>query len=138
MVFRFVLKPQREGGGNNVYGADIVEVLQVSALNLCKNHEILQFFLIFQKMTTEERSAWILMERIFPPLSIGYLVRPGSETQLTELVSELGIFGAIIGSKDKVLYNKQVGHMLRTKLSTSNEGGVAAGSGALDSPYLID
>lgn len=28
--------------------------------------------------------------------------------------------------------------MLRTKLSTADEGGVAAGLGALDSPYLID
>jgi hypothetical protein len=28
--------------------------------------------------------------------------------------------------------------MLRTKLSDADEGGVAAGSGALDSPYLVD
>ena len=34
--------------------------------------------------------------------------------------------------------NKQVGHMLRTKLSDVNEGGVAAGLGALDSVYLVD
>ncbi|CAH0551185.1 unnamed protein product [Brassicogethes aeneus] len=38
----------------------------------------------------------------------------------------------------KILVNRQVGHMLRTKLSTSNEGGVAAGAGALDSPYLVE
>uniref|UniRef100_A0A182W4L8 Glutathione synthetase n=1 Tax=Anopheles minimus TaxID=112268 RepID=A0A182W4L8_9DIPT len=117
---RFVLKPQREGGGNNVYGADIPAALK--------------------EMSSDERSAWILMERIFPPLSNGYMIRPNgpSPPPLVQLVSELGIFGTIIGSKDTVLYNKQVGHMLRTKLSTSNEGGVAAGSGALDSPYLID
>lgn len=29
--FRFVLKPQREGGGNNVYGHDIVDALRVGA-----------------------------------------------------------------------------------------------------------
>ncbi|XP_052899942.1 glutathione synthetase-like isoform X2 [Anopheles moucheti] len=117
---RFVLKPQREGGGNNVYGADIPVALKA--------------------MSNDERSAWILMERIFPPLSNGYMIRPNgpSPPTLVELVSELGIFGTIIGSKESVLYNKQVGHMLRTKLSSSNEGGVAAGSGALDSPYLID
>ena len=34
--------------------------------------------------------------------------------------------------------NKQVGHMLRTKLSDADEGGVAAGSGALDSVFLLD
>jgi glutathione synthase len=37
-----------------------------------------------------------------------------------------------------VIANRQVGYMLRTKLSNADEGGVAAGSGALDSPYLID
>lgn len=37
-----------------------------------------------------------------------------------------------------MMVNKQVGYMLRTKKSTSDEGGVAAGHGALDSPYLID
>uniref|UniRef100_A0A1L8E4X9 Glutathione synthetase n=1 Tax=Nyssomyia neivai TaxID=330878 RepID=A0A1L8E4X9_9DIPT len=117
---RYVLKPQREGGGNNIYGQDIPDALK--------------------KMTTTERSAWILMERIFPPISKGYIIRPGATAtpKVSDLVSELGIFGAIIGDKDKIIYNHQVGHMLRTKLATADEGGVAAGSGALDSPYLID
>lgn len=44
----------------------------------------------------------------------------------------------IIHRDDKtILTNTQVGHMLRSKLSSANEGGVAAGSGALDSPYLV-
>ena len=46
---RFVLKPQREGGGNNVYGADIREALQ-------------------RMRHSRERAAYILMERIVPPL----------------------------------------------------------------------
>jgi glutathione synthase len=41
-------------------------------------------------------------------------------------------------SSDTVIANRQVGYMLRTKMSDADEGGVAAGSGALDSPYLID
>lgn len=41
-------------------------------------------------------------------------------------------------TKDQILYNKHVGHMLRTKLATADEGGVIAGVGALDSPYLVD
>lgn len=40
--------------------------------------------------------------------------------------------------KNAIVYNAHCGHMLRTKLEKSNEGGVAAGSGALDSPYLYD
>ena len=38
----------------------------------------------------------------------------------------------------RIVQNKQVGHMLRTKLSDANEGGVAAGLGALDSVLLVD
>ncbi|XP_030568524.1 glutathione synthetase isoform X1 [Drosophila novamexicana] len=117
---KFVLKPQREGGGNNVYGLDIPDALK--------------------RMSRVERSAWILMDLIHPPLSQGYMVRPGSAMppQIVDMVSELGIFGVVIGDAEHIVHNYQAGHMLRTKLSTANEGGVAAGLGALDSPYLID
>ncbi|CAH1722053.1 unnamed protein product [Chironomus riparius] len=116
----YVMKPQREGGGNNIYGSDIPEALTT--------------------MSEEERSAYIVMDRIFPPISRSYMIRPGAQgaPTIVDLVSELGIFGAIIGTKEKILYNRQVGHMLRTKGSSANEGGVAAGMGALDSPYLFD
>jgi len=116
---KYVLKPQREGGGNNVYGDDIKPFL--------KSIE-----------NSEERNAFILMDRIDPPMTKNYMVRPGSEPQLVDCISELGIFGYVIGTKDKIIENKQVGHMLRTKLSHVNEGGVAAGLGALDSVYLVD
>lgn len=38
----------------------------------------------------------------------------------------------------EVSINEYAGHMLRTKLSSVNEGGVAAGLGALDSVFLFD
>lgn len=136
---KYVLKPQREGGGNNIYGNDIPEALK--------------------KMDDNERSAWILMERIFPPISKGYMIRPGGPVPppIVDLVSELGIFGVLLAwvllfyrflrilncllcfsDGENIITNRQVGHMLRTKLATADEGGVAAGLGALDSPYLID
>ena len=37
-----------------------------------------------------------------------------------------------------ISHNKQVGYCLRTKLADSKEGGVMAGVGALDSPYLVE
>lgn len=118
---RFVLKPQREGGGNNIYGLDVREAM----MNM-KN--------------SRERTAWILMERIHPPLCKSYIVRPGCKElpELTDVISELGIYGVVIGDSQKIFVNRQVGHMLRTKASNVNEGGVAAGFGALDSPFLID
>eukprot|EP00092_Neocalanus_flemingeri_P081177 GFUD01101330.1.p1 GENE.GFUD01101330.1~~GFUD01101330.1.p1 ORF type:complete len:500 (+),score=134.48 GFUD01101330.1:58-1500(+) len=116
---KFVLKPQREGGGNNVYGEDIKPFLE----NI---------------KDSEERNAYILMDRIQPPVTTNYMVRPGQEAKLVNVISELGIFGYVIGDKNRIITNKQVGQMLRTKLSHVDEGGVAAGLGALDSVYLVD
>uniref|UniRef100_A0A6P7HCT4 Glutathione synthetase, chloroplastic-like n=1 Tax=Diabrotica virgifera virgifera TaxID=50390 RepID=A0A6P7HCT4_DIAVI len=80
------------------------------------------------------------MERIFPPLSQGYMILPGAPNPppLVNLVSEIGIYGVLICTPNKIMVNKQTGHMIRSKASTSNEGGVLAGAGALDCPYLLD
>jgi len=119
---RFVLKPQREGGGHNIYGQDIVETLNAIG-------------------STPEREAYILMERIRAPVQRNYLVRPTSGEQqwaeLTDVISELGIFGALLGSPEEILLNTSCGHMLRSKLASNNEGGVASGNGALDSVLLV-
>lgn len=119
---RFVLKPQREGGCNNLYGTDIKNFLE-------------------SVKSDQTRVAWILMDRIYPPVHRNYTVKYGngnSNLETKELVSELGIFGVIIGDDQNIIVNRQAGHMLRTKLSTDNEGGVATGLGACDSPFLID
>lgn len=113
---RFVLKPQREGGGNNVYGDDIPSHLT--------------------GMSRDEASAWILMDIIEPVASRNVLLRPAS-TPPARIVSELGIYGVIIGNEKEILLNEASGHCLRSKVSTAQEGGVAAGFGALDSPYLV-
>jgi len=39
---------------------------------------------------------------------------------------------------DKIVFNRQQGHVLRTKMLGVDEGGVATGASALDSPYLVD
>eukprot|EP00096_Caligus_rogercresseyi_P006476 TRINITY_DN2293_c0_g1_i3.p1 TRINITY_DN2293_c0_g1~~TRINITY_DN2293_c0_g1_i3.p1 ORF type:complete len:355 (+),score=50.01 TRINITY_DN2293_c0_g1_i3:710-1774(+) len=117
---KYVLKPQREGGGNNVYGDDIKD------------------FLLGLK-DPKERNAHIVMDRIWPPITPNYLIVGGKKVFEQEgCVSELGIFGSILGSKDNIIFNRQGGHMLRTKSNNSNEGGVASGSGALDSVLLMD
>uniref|UniRef100_A0A0K2V7T9 Glutathione synthetase n=1 Tax=Lepeophtheirus salmonis TaxID=72036 RepID=A0A0K2V7T9_LEPSM len=117
---KFVLKPQREGGGNNIYGSDIKT-----------------FFSELKE--PKERNAYIVMDRIWPPITPNYLIVSGKkDLQIEDCVSELGIFGCILGSENSILFNQQSGHMLRTKSNSSNEGGVASGSGALDSVLLMD
>lgn len=76
---KYVLKPQREGGGNNVYGADIKKVLET-----LKN--------------SKERNAFTLMEYIDAPLQKNYFLGPNNDKNtLVDLISELGIYGIIIG-----------------------------------------
>ncbi|GAQ79430.1 glutathione synthetase [Klebsormidium nitens] len=112
----FVLKPQREGGGNNIYGSDVPAKLQ-------------------ELQGTDGLAAYILMQRIFPPVKKSYLLRGGEWSQ-QDTLSELGIFGTYLRNGEKVVINQPAGHLLRTKTASSNEGGVAAGYGVIDSPYL--
>ncbi|XP_066358533.1 glutathione synthetase, chloroplastic-like [Miscanthus floridulus] len=114
----FVLKPQREGRGNNIYGLDLRETL-----------------VRLQKEGGDALAAYILMQRIFPKASLAYLVR-GGVCHEGLAISELGIYGAYLRYKDKVVINEQCGYLMRTKVSSSDEGGVAAGFAVLDSLYL--
>ncbi|MED6169260.1 Glutathione synthetase [Stylosanthes scabra] len=114
----YVMKPQREGGGNNIYGDAVRETLQK-----------------LQKAGSQEDAAYILMQRIFPTTSAAILMRSGCWHK-DHAISELGIYGAYLRNKDKVIMNNQSGYLMRTKISSSDEGGVAAGFAVLDSVYL--
>lgn len=116
---KFVLKPQREGGGNNIYKENIPEFLN----GLSKDHW----------------GAYILMELIEPARYSNKILREG-EVCDGEIVSELGVFGTVLWDLDSqtCLINDVPGFLLRTKLQSSNEGGVAAGFGCIDSVLLVD
>ncbi|KAL6905846.1 hypothetical protein ACP4OV_003447 [Aristida adscensionis] len=116
----FVLKPQREGGGNNIYGNNLRETL----VRLWKDG-------------SNEIAAYILMQRIFPPASPCYLVREGT-CAMDNAVSEFGIFGAYLRSKDKIIINDQCGYLMRTKAASLNEGGVVTGYAFLNSIFLTE
>lgn len=115
---KYVLKPQREGGGNNIYKEAIPGFLE--------------------SLPKDKWAAYILMELITPPEYKNKILRAG-ETYCGNIVSELGIFGAILWDSQtgRVLFNKESGWLLRSKLQSSNEGGVAAGFGCIDSVYLF-
>lgn len=117
----FVLKPQREGGGNNLYDDELVEALS--------------------SMSYEERGAYILMQKILPPSVPGKLIRSGEVVYNGPCVCELGVFGVSLRKYDdeetSILLDSVVGHILRTKSVKTDEGGVAAGYAFLSSPLLI-
>ncbi|ODQ63933.1 glutathione synthetase [Nadsonia fulvescens var. elongata DSM 6958] len=115
---RFVLKPQREGGGNNVYKSNIPSFLN--------------------SIPEEEWAGYILMELINPPIIENKIIRKG-EIYDGEIVSELGIFGTMLwnSSTGEIIENDTAGWLLRSKLQSSDEGGVAAGFGCVDGVYLV-
>ncbi|UYV78099.1 GSS, partial [Cordylochernes scorpioides] len=92
----YVLKPQREGGGHNIYGEDIREAL-------------------LRWGQSEERQSYILMERVRPPTWNNYLVRSDSPPVQASIVSELGVYGVVLGNEKSILVNEEAGLLLRSK-----------------------
>lgn len=152
---QYVLKPQREGGGNNVYRGDIPPML--AKLEEEDSKEGGQLSSDGTGQIIKGREAYILMKMIEPPTDVGnYLVRYSADARTSgkimpeallarNVVSELGAFGAILFESEdgtagvvNVLHEHSGGHLLRTKASDSNEGGVAAGFSVIDSPLLVD
>ena len=113
---RYVLKPQREGGGNNLYGEALAARLKEGGPGL---------------------GAFVLMQRILPPPQRSVLVRRGAWAE-EETLSELGVYGVYLRKGGSVLLNEPAGHLVRTKTASSDEGGVAAGFAVLDSPLLAE
>ncbi|MBW0462859.1 hypothetical protein O181_002574 [Austropuccinia psidii MF-1] len=122
----FVLKPQREGGGNNIYGQEIPRFVS--------------------NLEEEKRAGYILMSLIQTlNKSQNYLIqsKDSSEAILPrEVISELGIFGVCLFKRDcldgaNLIHNIEAGHLLRTKNCENDEGGVASGFSCLDSPLMV-
>ncbi|CAN8071232.1 unnamed protein product, partial [Agarophyton chilense] len=113
----YVLKPQREGGGNNLYASDMKNALL--------------------RMSAHERSAFVLMDRITPPQFDNVTVRDGVCT-CEQVVSELGVYGVHISVGDDEVHNDLAGTLLRSKPAAKDDGGVSAGVALLDSVLLFD
>ncbi|KAL3105223.1 hypothetical protein niasHT_024117 [Heterodera trifolii] len=115
----YVLKSQMEAGLGNFFDDEMAQMLQ--------------------QMSTEERGAYILQQRIKPLVVKNYLMREAKPAELEDVVSEMGIYGSLIGdqSNGRILHNAFDGHTIRSKRSDLNLGGVCCGGGAIDSPLLF-
>ena len=114
----YVLKPNKEGGGNNFFDDDILPVIKMME-------------------NTEEMKNYILMQRLNPPDLPICLINPCKEVYLTTGNSELGVFGYYVRVDGKVEMNLEGGHVLRSKDHKDNECGVSSGIGYVDSPLLV-
>jgi len=113
---RYILKPQREGGGSNLYDEEMLKKLQ--------------------EMEDSQRAAYIVMERINTPSHSSILV-VDSNSEQTQCISEVGRFGICFSEGENILSNEDVGYLVRTKQEDENEGGVCAGYACLDSLIMI-
>ncbi|GMI14538.1 hypothetical protein TrVE_jg10517 [Triparma verrucosa] len=115
---KFVMKPQREGGGYNFYGQQIKEKMEEAG-------------------GAENLDEFILMERLEPPKQDATLLRGGRVEGRGPSISELGIFACIYVSEDgEEMVNDYSGYLLRTKFDGVDEGGVASGFATLSSIVL--
>ena len=127
---KYILKPSLEGGGHNVYGAEIPVFLEKTPKHLWPNY--------------------VLMERIEPPASLENTLLSPTGIYQGPVVSELGIFGAVLwrrksdveseGGKDVVdiIENRgATGWSFKTKARHIDEMSVIKGYGCFDSPYLV-
>ncbi|RNA34543.1 glutathione synthetase-like [Brachionus plicatilis] len=100
----FVLKPQREGGGNNIYKGDIRTFVD----SLTDENELM---------------GYILMKMVEPYVSHNYVIRTGEKSEKNSVISELGIYGYYIGNGKDLVENQLGGYLVRTKSFGVNEGG---------------
>lgn len=119
----YVLKPSLEGGGHNIYGADIPDFLDT--------------------VPREARSKYILMEKIHPIPMHGVLVSPESTFQ-GPVVSELGVLGTCLwrrkggsGERPQILESSGAGWTFKTKSKHVEEMSVVKGYGCFDCPSLF-
>jgi hypothetical protein len=115
--YGYVLKPQREGGNNNIYQGEIVKALQ--------------------REKREDLQQYILMRRIeaIPYLTVTVRNR---KMDVIKAISELGIFGYYISNRSEgIMFNSAGGYLLRTKIDQADEGGIISGYAHSDTFYCV-
>ncbi|CRG97898.1 glutathione synthetase, putative [Plasmodium gallinaceum] len=129
----FLLKPQREGGMNNLHGSDVKEKLM----------------LYYDEKEKHKLSIYVLMQKLFPSSFITVHCRTKKkenedndhsyfiEFSPEKSISEISLFHNFIFYKNKNILNEQKGYLIRTKNINENEGGAICGISSLDSFFLI-
>lgn len=114
---KYVLKPQKEGGGNNYFKEELKQIL-------IKNEDLDQY---------------LLMEMIDAPVLKTYMLRKG-ELKYVNSITELGVFSLVIANSKtgEIMFNEVDGLLPRTKQADCNEGGVNAGFAVIDTMVLVD
>lgn len=114
---RFVLKPQREGGANNLFNAQIQAA--------------------FEELSAEELRAYILMEKIDAKTHTN-IHCDWKELKVRDSIDEIGLFHFNLWKDGCELSQAAGGSLVRTKLSEFEEGGVSMGYAVINSLDLTE
>ena len=117
----YVLKPNLEGGGHNIYRSEIPAFLK--------------------SKPKESWHKYILMRVIEPPPTMGTLMMT-QDLYHGAVISELGVFGTCIwrrnGNKVEIIKNEVAGWTFKSKPAEVDEMNVVKGFGCFDCPLLVD
>ncbi|KAK5115026.1 hypothetical protein LTR62_001723 [Meristemomyces frigidus] len=120
----YVLKPNLEGGGNNIFSTDIPAFLEHIPLNDWHRYN-------YQRLIT-------------PPAETTGILLTTNEIYQGPVVSELGILGLAMWRRDhagkedvKIFENKAIGFTFKTKPTDVDEMSVVKGYGCFDTPMLV-
>lgn len=117
----YLIKPMKEGGGNNYNYDEVRKIAERKDLDILHKS--------------------IIMERIFPPVSINYVLKGNTVVQ-ENVITEVGIYSYILsdcrGSKITEIANHTFGALFRTKFQFESEGGISYGASYANYGYLVE
>lgn len=115
----YVVKPNLEGGGHNIYAEAVPEFLAL--------------------LDREPSGAYTIMRMIEPPETHGLLETPAQHYQ-GPVVSELGVLGTCLWRRSnnsvEIISSKTAGWTFKTKPTGVMEMNVVKGNGCFDCPFL--
>jgi glutathione synthase len=112
-----VLKPNLEGGGNNIYGEEVKIQLK--------------------RMDSEERKKYILMEKITTK-PVQNILMNGLQNIKVNCIYEVSQYGIIAIDNNQLVKSDSCGFLIRIKPEDVNEGGIMAGVGSICSWIIED
>ena len=117
---KYILKPMKEGGGNNITGEKLKNIIPEEGNEIS---DLIKNSVIVEKIDSYEHE--------------GFVIR-NEKIELQNSISEYSIYGIILANENNIIINKNVSFLVRTKHKKSIEGGIIEGAGAVDIPCLLN
>ena len=112
---KYILKPMKEGGGNNITGEKLKELIPEEGGEI---NDLIKNSVIVEKIESYVHEGLVLRDEIL---------------KMQNSISEYSAYGIILSDERTIYFNKSVSFLVRTKNKDNIEG-----AGAIDIPCLLD